>query len=137
MNAWDHQRGWSFEIQKDLKWFVRLETGVSPSGTTILAQAKATTQNIWKTRVKTATEAAILMQATDDDLEKLEKFQQEALGSVGLKVGAPPVSVDWACPQCRKCFKNKQAIVGLVVPLNPTMLKLVLQLLLLLLLLLQ
>ena len=43
------------------------------------------------------------MQATQDDLENLEKFQQEALGSVGLKVGAPPVSVDWVCPQFQTC----------------------------------
>ena len=103
MNAWDHQRGWATEIQKDLKLCARLEIGVSPSGSTILAPAKATTKQIWRTRVKTAIEAAILMQATDEDLENLEKFQQEALGSVGLKVGAPPVSVDWVCPQFQTC----------------------------------
>ena len=32
------------------------------------------------------------------------------MGSVGLKVGAPPVSVDWACPQCQKCFSSKQTM---------------------------
>ena len=50
------------------------------------------------------------MQGAEDDFENLEKFQQDALGSVGLKVGAPPASVDWACPQRQKCFKNKQAM---------------------------
>ena len=50
------------------------------------------------------------MQGTEDDFEHLERFQQDALGSVGLKVGAPPVSVDWACPQCQTCVKNKQAM---------------------------
>ena len=77
-----------------MKCFARLETGVSPSGITLLAQAKATTKKTWKTRIKTAIEAAILMQGPEDDLEHFEKFQQEALGSVGLKVGAPPISVD-------------------------------------------
>ena len=106
--SWDQHRGWATEVQKDLKWLARLETGVSPTGTTLLAQAKATTKKRWKTRVKTVMEAAILMQGTEDDFENLEKLQQEALGSVGLKVGAPPVSVDLACPQCQKCFKTKQ-----------------------------
>ena len=41
--SWDHQRGWAIEIQKELKLCARSETGVSPSGTTILAKAKATT----------------------------------------------------------------------------------------------
>ena len=99
MASWDQQRGWATEVQKDLKWLARLETGVSPPGTSFLAQAKGTTKTIWKTRVKTAIQAAILMQGTEDDLENLEEFQQDALGSVGLQVGAPPVSVDWACPQ--------------------------------------
>ena len=50
------------------------------------------------------------MQGTQDDLGNHEQIQQEALGSVGLKNGAPPVSADWACPQCQKCFANKQAM---------------------------
>ena len=50
------------------------------------------------------------MQGAQDDLGNLEKFQQAALVSVGLKVGAPPVKVDWACPQCQMCFSNKQAM---------------------------
>ena len=50
------------------------------------------------------------MQGTEGYFEHFEQFQQDALGSVGLKVGAPPVSVDWACPQCQTCFKNKQAM---------------------------
>ena len=108
--SWGQQRGWAIEVQKDLKWLSRLETGVSPTGTSLLAQAKATTKKRWKTKVKTAIQAAIPMQGTDDDLENLEKFQQDALGSVGLKVGAPPVRVDWAWPQCLKCLKNKQAM---------------------------
>ena len=47
---------------------------MSPSGTNILAEAKATTKQRWKTIhvVKTAAEAAILMQAAEDDLENLE-----------------------------------------------------------------
>ena len=108
--SWDQQRAWATEVQKDLKWLARLETGVSPTGTSLLAQAKATTKKRWKTKVKTAIQAAIPMQGTEDDLENLEKFQQDALGSVGLKVGAPRVSVDWACLHCQKCFKNKQAM---------------------------
>ena len=86
-----------------MKWPARLETGVSPTGTSFLAQAKAATKNIWETRDKTAIQSAILMQGTEDDFENLEQFKQDSLGSVGLKVGAPPVSVDWACPQCQIC----------------------------------
>ena len=97
---WDQQCGWATEVQKDLKWLARLETGVSPSGTALLAQAKATTTKRWKTIVKTAIEAAIIMQGTEDEFENLEKLKQEVLGSVGLQVGAPLVSVDWAHPQC-------------------------------------
>ena len=50
MNAWDHQRGLATEIQKDLKWLAKLEIGVSPSGTIILTQAKATTNKRWKNK---------------------------------------------------------------------------------------
>ena len=53
---------------------------------------------------------AMQMQGTQHDVENLEKFQQAALVSVGLKVGAPPVKVDWACPQCQKCFTSTQAM---------------------------
>ena len=69
------------------------------------------TNNKWKTRVKTAVQAAFFMQATEDDLAQLERFQQDALGSIGLKVGFPLVQEDWARPQCQKCFRNKQAMI--------------------------
>ena len=36
---YDQQRGWATEVQKDLNLFARLETGVSPTGTSLLAQA--------------------------------------------------------------------------------------------------
>ena len=107
--SWDQPRGWAAEVQTYLKWLARLQTGVSPTGASFLAQAKGTTNKICKTRVKTAIQAVILMQGTEDDLENFEKFKQNALGLVGLRVGAPLVSVDWACPQCQTCFKNKQA----------------------------
>ena len=89
--SWDQQRGWAVEVQKDLKWMARLEVVVSPTEPNLLVQAKEVTKTKWKTRVKTATQAAIQMQATEDDFENLEKFQQYAFGSVGLNVGAPPI----------------------------------------------
>ena len=64
----------------------------------------------WKTNVKTAAQAAVLMQATEDDLAQLEIIQQDALGSIGLKVGFIVVQEDWACPQCQTCFRSKQAM---------------------------
>ena len=73
---------------------------MSPTATSFLVQAKGTIKKQMKTRVKTAAQAAILMQGTQDDLDKVEKFQHDALGTVGLKVVAPPVSEDWACPPC-------------------------------------
>ena len=33
--SWDQYRGWAIEVQKDLKWLARLETGVSPTGTSL------------------------------------------------------------------------------------------------------
>ena len=70
-------------------WQAKLEAGVTPTGTKLMAQAKDFTKKRWKA---------------------LEQNQQEALGSVGLKIGAPPVGADWACPQCQKCFANRQAM---------------------------
>ena len=93
-----------------MKLLTRLEVGESPTVINLLRQAKDATNKRWKTRVKTATQAAIQMQAAADDLENPEKFQQDAPGSVGLKVGSPFVKEDWACPQCQTCFKNKQAM---------------------------
>ena len=76
----------------------------------LVAQAKETTKKRWKTRIKIAEAAAVLMQDTKDDLANLEKFQQAAFVSIGLTVGAPPPQLDWACPTCQKCFPNKQAM---------------------------
>ena len=50
------------------------------------------------------------MQATQDDIAELEKFQQDAFGSIGLKVGHPPIQEDWAYPECSSSFPNKQAM---------------------------
>ena len=77
---------------------------MSPPATSFLAHAKETRKKRWKTRVNTAPQAAIQMQGTEDDPENLEQFPQDALGSVGLKVGAPPVSEDWAYHSARNAF---------------------------------
>ena len=79
------------EIQNVFKWLARFETGGSPTAVGMLQQAGQVIKQRWKTRVKTATQAAIQMQATEDDFENLAKFQQYAFGSVGLNVGAPPI----------------------------------------------
>ena len=110
VDQWDAPKGWTKEVRKEVESLAKLEVGVTPTGMQMIAQAKETTQKRWKARIKTAAAAAVLIQGTQDDLENLEKFQQAALVSVGLKVGAPPVKVDWACPQCQKCFTNKQAM---------------------------
>ena len=71
-NAMDQQRGWATEIQKDLKWFAKFETGESPKVIKMFQQADQVTNNRWKTRAKTAAQASFLMQATEDDLAQFE-----------------------------------------------------------------
>ena len=85
---------------KILESLAKLEVGVTPKGIQMIAQAKDATNKTWKAKIKTVAAAAMLMQGTRDDLEHLEQIQQAVLVSVGLKVGAPAVQVDWACPQC-------------------------------------
>ena len=110
VDQWEAPRGWTKEVRNDLEALAKLEVGVTPRPSQMIVQAKDTTKKRWMVRLKTAQAAAMLMQDTQDDLENLEKFQQSAFVSVGLKVGAPPVKADWACPQCQKCFTNKQAM---------------------------
>ena len=83
---------------------------MTPEAIQMISHAKDATKKRWTSRIKTAGAAAVLMQGTQDDFENLEQIQQAALGSVGLKVGAPPTKVDLSCPQCQKCFTNKQAM---------------------------
>ena len=90
VKQWDSPRGWAREVRRDLENLAKLEVGVIPTPIQLVAQAKETTKNIWKTRIKIADAAAILMQDTKDDLENLEKFQQAAFVSIGLTVGASP-----------------------------------------------
>ena len=45
----------------------------------VFFQAKEAIKKTWKTRVNIATQAAIQMQAAEDDLDNFEKFQQDAL----------------------------------------------------------
>ena len=110
VEQWDQPRGWAKEVKTDLQNLAKVETGISPTQIQILAEAKEMTKKKWKARVKTAQEAQLLMDDTKDDLENLEKFQQAAFGSIGLKVGAPEPIMDWACPVCQKCFPDKQAM---------------------------
>ena len=72
VDQWDSPKGWTNELRKDLEWLAKLEIGVTPTGTKMLVQAKATIKKIWKARIKTATAAAVLMQGTQDDLGNLE-----------------------------------------------------------------
>ena len=76
------------------------ETGESPTATGMRQQAGQVIKRRWKARVKTASQVSVLMQATEDDLSQLERFQQDALGSIGLKVCLPSIQEDWARPQC-------------------------------------
>ena len=76
----------------------------------MLQQAYQVVTNVWKFMIKIAAQATILLQATEEDLAQFERFQQDALGSIGLKVGLPPIQKDWACPSCQKRFKNKQVM---------------------------
>ena len=87
--SWDSPKGWTNELRKDLEWLAKLGIGAAPTTTNVLSWSKETTKNIRKARIKTATADAIFMQGTQDVLENFKHFQQEALGSVGLRIGAP------------------------------------------------
>ena len=72
VDQWDSPKGWTNELRKDLGWLAKLEIGVTPTGAKMQVQAKETTKQICKARIKTTTAAAVLMQGTQDDLENLE-----------------------------------------------------------------
>ena len=56
------------EIQKDSKLFAKFETGESPTATGMLQQADQVIKQKWKTTVKTAVQASVLIQAAEDGL---------------------------------------------------------------------
>ena len=80
VDSWDFPKGWTNELRKELEWLAKLETGVTPTGTKLMAQAKESTKKRWKARIKTATAGAILMKEIQDDLGNLEK----SAGGLGI-----------------------------------------------------
>ena len=90
VDQWEAPRGWTKEVRNDLEALAKLEVGVTPTPIQMIVQAKDTTKKRWRVRLKTAQAAAMLMQDTQDDLENLERFQQSAFVSVGLKSWSAP-----------------------------------------------
>ena len=96
--------------ENDFLALVKLETGIPPAPMQVIIQAKNATKKGWRATTKTAEASALLMQDTEDDIEHLEKIQQAAFLSIGLKVAALSTRTEWTCAQCEKSFSNKQAM---------------------------
>ena len=85
----DQQSVWATDVQTYFKWSAKHEVGESPTEIQLLHQAVQATKKRWNISVKTAAQTIVLMQATEDDLAQLERFEPDAFGSIGLKVGLP------------------------------------------------
>ena len=120
VDQWEVPRGWTKEVRNDLEALAKLEVGVTPTPIQMIVQAKDTTKKIWRVRIKTAEAAAMLMQDTQDDFENLEKFQQSAFVSVGLKVGAPPVIADMGMPAMPEVLHQLASILPMFTYQGPT-----------------
>ena len=69
-----------------------------------------TSRNALKTRLKRAKTAAILFQASQDDLTSLESFQQEAFGSIGIPICPQEPQHFYTCENGDNTFIDKQAL---------------------------
>ena len=50
------------------------------------------------------------MQATKDDLDNLNRYQQDAYGTRGISIGAQEAPTEWPCDICHSFFTSKQGL---------------------------
>ena len=54
----------------------------------------------WKSRVKKVKKACLLVQATKDDIDVLNRYQQDAYGTVGISTGPQEAPTERPCHKC-------------------------------------
>ena len=98
----DGSKGWTRALKHDLEWLDSFEPGAPSTFTDLVQSLLTTSRNALKARVKRAKTAAILFQASQDDLTSLETFQQEAFGSIGIPLGPQEPQHLYTCEKCDK-----------------------------------
>ena len=97
-------KGWTRALRHDLAWLDSYEPGSPPTFPDLVETLLVTSRNATKARVKRVKTAAILHQASLDDISSLETFQQEAFGSIGIPIGPQEPQRQYACDKCSKIF---------------------------------
>ena len=83
----DGSTGWTRTLRNDLAWPDSFEPGAPSTFPDLVQSLLTTSRNALEARLKRAKTAAVLHQASQDDLTSLETFQQEAYGSIGIPIG--------------------------------------------------
>ena len=103
-------KGWTRALRHDLAWLDSFEPGSPSTFPDLVETLLVTSRNALKARIKMAKTAAILYQASQDDLTSLETFQQEAFGSIGIPIGPQEPQRQYACDKCNKIFVDIQSL---------------------------
>ena len=97
-------RSWTKFIRADLEWLHANEPGQSQPFEDLVTQMANTQAHQWKSRVKNVKTACLLVQATKDDIDVLNRYQQDAYGTVGISIGPQEAPTEWPCHKCHSCF---------------------------------
>ena len=83
----EDKRGWSYAVTSNLGTLSEFEDGQTPALPDLLQGIAATKPQHWKARLKKFGTARLLYHATQQDIVTMQKYQQEALLSLGLSSG--------------------------------------------------
>ena len=88
-------RSWGAQLCADTDWLQAREPGGLLPFMSFLQHTQNWPAPRWKARLKAATQGEILRQATQEDLDQLDKFQQEAFHTLGIPVGHKDLAETW------------------------------------------
>ena len=74
-------------MRADLEWLDAYEPGPPQSFEDLVGQIASAQSHQWKHRVKKVKTASLFVQVTKDDIDVLNRYKQDAYGTVGISVG--------------------------------------------------
>ena len=103
-------RSWAKLIRADLEWLDAHEPGPPQPFEDLVAQVASIQPHQWKNRFKKVKTANILVQATQNETDILNRYQQDAYGTVGISIGPQEAPTEWPCNKCHSLFTSKQGL---------------------------
>ena len=93
-------RSWTKLIRADLEWLDANEPGPSQLFGDLVSKMVNAPAHQWRSRVKQVKTACLLVQATKDDIDIFNTYQQDAYGMVSISIGPQEAPTEWLCHKC-------------------------------------